>query len=618
MFNPPTARPYLPFVLRQPAASIRILRVWLALLVGLFTAVSSQAGHPAKVALQFAITQDVGSGNEVFVSGSHPDLSSGGILPFGVKLHWSPGNIWTGSIAVEAGAQITYGYFSHPLSNSTYCSASSTALGSNIPLTVAGAAGPPYPGKYIRYATTWAAPRVLFRDITANGNWTELPMQRLGQGRTVAEGIFEIASLAPAGDEIEFVFNDGLGHYDNAPAPPQNTPQGAAPAVPVPYQSLAPPYNYRTSLDVFFVQDGQLFNYIPPAAVSAPSITNRFVNSSVAGIPGRDIHIYLPRGYVQNTTKRYPVVYFHDGQNVFFPGGSFGTWDADRIANYEIGQGRMREAILVGIDNAGANRAVEYIPPGDQLDGYPAGTADKYVQFLRDNVLPTLDFNYRTLNQPGQPTQPAANITIGSSLGGLLTAYMGTVASSTFGKVGVVSPAFWAGPNFRNGALVSANKQPLKIYMDIGSMENSTSQSNSNIYWLDAFSVYNDWVDDGYVINTEMLMYSKCGANHNEGAWSLRLPVFYKFALSLWDEANSLALSKYPPRLEVTQPNAANGTARLRFLAPLGVPFTLSRSPDLANWPDQSAIPAAGAIWEDRIVDESFTPTNRRFWRLSY
>ena len=51
---------------------------------------------------------------------------------------------------------------------------------------------------------------------------------------------------------------------------------------------------------------------------------------------------------------------------------------------------------------------IEYIPPGDQLSGQPPGTADKYVQFLRDNVLPTLDFNYRTLNQPGQAAQPAA------------------------------------------------------------------------------------------------------------------------------------------------------------------------------------------------------------------
>ena len=132
------------------------------------------------------------------------------------------------------------------------------------------------------------------------------------------------------------------------------------------------------------------------------------------------------------------------------------------------------EAIIVAIDNGndyGSDRQIEYIPAGDQLSGQPPGTADKYVQFLRDNVLPTLDYNYRTLNQPGQAIQPAANITAGSSLGGLLTAYMGVTNSNVFGKIGVFSPAFWAGPNFLTNTLNPAPKLPISIYMDIGNSE---------------------------------------------------------------------------------------------------------------------------------------------------
>ncbi|NBQ64586.1 MAG: hypothetical protein EBT95_03425 [Verrucomicrobia bacterium] len=106
--------------------------------------------------------------------------------------------------------------------------------------------------------------------------------------------------------------------------------------MPVPYQGLAGPYNFRTRLDVFFVQDGQIFTYRPPATLSAPQIITTNVGSTVTNIPSRPVTIYLPRGYTQNTWKKYPVLYFHDGQNVFFPGGSFGTWDADRIANHEI------------------------------------------------------------------------------------------------------------------------------------------------------------------------------------------------------------------------------------------------------------------------------------------
>jgi predicted alpha/beta superfamily hydrolase len=568
------------------------------------------AGNPARVPVQFSITQDVGSGNDVFVSGTHRDLSSGGIWPFGVKLHWTIGNVWAGSIAIEAGAQITYTYVSHPISTATYCSGSGpTSLSAPASLTVPSAPGPPYHGKLIRYFSTWSSANFQYHDITQNGTWTVIPMQRVGQGRTAGENIFEVGGVTASADEIEFVFNDGNNHYDNAPAPPQNTPQQNAPAVPVPYQSLSAPYNYRTSLDVFTVQDGQVFNYQPLATVSAPSITMRFVDSTVTGIPGRNIHIYVPRGYTQNTSKRYPVVYFHDGQNVFFPGSQFGTWDADRIANYEISQGRMRETILVAIDNG--DRNTEYIPPGDQISGSNPGMADKYVQFLRDNVLPTLDYNYRTLNQPGQPTQPAGNITAGSSLGGLLTAYMGMTNSGVFGKIGAFSPSFWAGTNFKANTLAPAPKLPLSIYMDVGSSE------DGDPFWLDAIGVYGTWLGQGYSVNSELLLYPQCGAVHNEHYWSGRLPTFFQFVLNLWSEPNLLALEKFPPKLDLLGVDPINGTAHLHYLAPLGIPFVLSRSGNLTSWPDQLPLAPATAIWEDRFIDDQFaTPVNQRFWRL--
>lgn len=547
----------------------------------------AQGAHPARMPVLFSITQDVGFGNEVFVSGAHRDLTSGGIAPFGVKLRWSSGNVWSGSIAIEAGAQVSYRFYSRSGNTTTYCSGTSTALGSEQTLTVPTAPGPPYSGKLIRYISPWSSANLLFRDLTTGGAWTQVPMVRIGQGRNASENLFEVGSVALPGSEIEFVFNDGNNQYDNAPAPPQNTAQNSAPAIPVPYQSLTPPYNYRTSMDVFIVQDGQVFNYMPPATVSAPTVTDRFVNSTVSGVPGRTVHIYLPRGYTQNTTKRYPVAYFHDGQNVFFPNGAFGCWDADRIATYETSQGRMREAILVAVDNGngyGSDRMVEYIPPGDQLSGNPAGIADKYLQFLRDNVLPTLDYNYRTLNQPGQAARPGEDIAVGSSLGGLVSAYIGTTGSGVFGKIGVFSPAFWAAPNFVSGALASAPKLPLRIYMDIGTSENSASQTDSGVYWSGALRVYNNWLADGYAVNSELLFYPDCGGIHNESAWSRRLPVFYRFMLSPWDEPNTIALTKYLPQLQIFNPNPAAGTVRLRFLAPLGVPFALWRSPDLSSW----------------------------------
>lgn len=579
------------------------------------------AGHPGRVNVPFSIVRDVGYGNEVFVAGPHHDLSCGGLMPNGVKLAWSAGNVWSGEIALEAGAQVAYGFYSHSGSSTAYCNGASVLLGSTQVFSVPVAAGPPYAGKVIRYATGWNSVTLIYRDNTLAGPWTNALLSYVAQGRSAGEGVFEVESTIPPGDEIEFVFTDGSGHYDNAPAPPQNTPQGAAPAIPVPYQSLSAPYNYRTSLDVFWVQDGQLFTYPPPAAVSSPAISNRFVNSTVAGIPGRNIHIYVPRGYTENTTRRYPVVYFHDGQNVFFPGGTFGTWDADRIATYETRMGRMRESILVAVDNGndyGSDRMKEYLPPTDSLNG-TTGVADKYVQFLHDNVMPTLDYNYRTLNEPGQPSVPAANVEIGSSLGGLVSTYIGVTQSGLFGKIGVFSPAFWAGPNFRNGALVAAGKLPLRIYLDIGSNESSASEPNPDIYWADAFGVYNDWLGDGYAVNAELLFYPECGGVHSETSWSRRLPMCYRFLLDPWDEANRLSATRYPPRLEMLSITPGTRTAQLRFLAPLGVVFSPWHSPDLLSWTNQAPLSPSSNLWERRTIDALF-PTNasRHYWRLEY
>ena len=112
-------------------------------------------------------------------------------------------------------------------------------------------------------------------------------------------------------------------------------------------------------------------------------------------------------------------------------------------------------------------------------------------------------------------------------------------------------------------------------------------------------------------------MWPQCGAMHNEHYWSGRLPTFFQFVLSLWNEPNYLALEKFPPKLDLLGVNPVNGTAHLHYLAPLGIPFVLSRSADLVSWPDQTSLASATAIWEDRFFDDQFPiPRNLRFWRL--
>jgi predicted alpha/beta superfamily hydrolase len=580
----------------------------------------ASAAHPGRSAIDLAFTAEVGYGNEVFAAGDHPDFTLSGHLPHGIKLRWTAGNIWRGRVAIRAGETAGYRFVKRPGDHQGYCTGTTTDLSGELDATVPPLPGPNYSGKTIRYTSAWGSAWILYRNNSTGEPWTDAAMRRVADGRTPSESIFEADLPAGAGDEIEFVFHNDASQYDNAPAPPENTPQGAAPARPAPYQSLNAPYNYRCNLDVIHVQDGDVFSYRPPTAPGVPRIETRSVGSTADTIPGRTIKIYLPRGYDQNTWKRYPVVYFHDGQNVFFPGGTFGTWDADRIATYEISQGRMREAILVAVDNGndyGSDRRREYVPPTDSLSGV-TGAADRYAEFLWENVLPTLDYNYRTLNEPGQPSKPRENIVVGSSLGGLVTSYLGTEWSSMFGRIGIFSPAFWAAPNFRSTRLIPSPKLPLEIYMDIGSQEISASMSDSAVYWNDAQSVYNAFLDDAYAVNSELLFWPECGGNHNETAWSRRLPVFFGFALDPWDDPQWLAAELYPPRLDVVAIDPIQDTATISLLRPLSVPITIERTTDFSSWTQWAAPSETALPWEAQTLTGDLPTGSKHFWRATF
>ncbi len=127
---------------------------------------------------------------------------------------------------------------------------------------------------------------------------------------------------------------------------------------------------------------------------------------------------------------------------------------------------------------------------------------------------------------------------------------------------------------------------PLSIYMDIGSAESSSSQDSPDTYWFGAFGVYNTWFGKGYSVNSDLLFYPQCGAQHNETAWSGRLPVFYFFVLNLWSEPNSIALAKFPPRLDLVSVDLVNGKRATPFSRAAGhfpVAQSVQRSGKLAR-----------------------------------
>ena len=111
----------------------------------------------------------------------------------------------------------------------------------------------------------------------------------------------------------------------------------------------------------------------------------------------RSLIIYLPPSYSENIFKRYPVLYMHDGQNIFQASTAFGgvEWGVDETANRLVQYGLMDETLIVGIYNTGANRIYEYTPCCDPT--YGGGGANLYERFVIDTVKPWIDSRYRTL-----------------------------------------------------------------------------------------------------------------------------------------------------------------------------------------------------------------------------
>ena len=144
----------------------------------------------------------------------------------------------------------------------------------------------------------------------------------------------------------------------------------------------------------------------------------------------RKIWLYLPLNY-DKSDKKYPVIYMHDGQNLFDSNASFaGEWNIDETLD-----SLKANVIVVGIENGGDKRIEELTPFKNEK--YGGGNADNYLDFLIKTLKPYIDENYKT-------KKSAKNTCLfGSSLGGLVSFYGALKHPETFGKVGCFSPSFW-------------------------------------------------------------------------------------------------------------------------------------------------------------------------------
>jgi predicted alpha/beta superfamily hydrolase len=208
----------------------------------------------------------------------------------------------------------------------------------------------------------------------------------------------------------------------------------------------------------------------------------------------RRVWIYLPQDYA-SSKKHYPVLYMHDGQNVFDDATSFsGEWGVDEF----LDSNKTKQCIVVAVDHGGNKRLNEYNPYDN--DRFGKGEGDEYLDFLVKTLKPFIDKRYRTLKDRKN------TFIAGSSMGGLISLYAVLKYPDTFGGAGVFSPAFW----------ISGNS---KIYFYAGKQESETMVTDI----LKAFE------DMNKVSKSKMQTVIRDDGKHNEATWRREFPGFYKW-----------------------------------------------------------------------------------------
>jgi predicted alpha/beta superfamily hydrolase len=240
--------------------------------------------------------------------------------------------------------------------------------------------------------------------------------------------------------------------------------------------------------------------------VESPALGNR-----------RDVFIYLPPSY-HESERRYPVVYMHDGQNLFDQATSFGAeWEVDQTLEAASADGL--ECIVVGISNAGDDRANEYSPWRDSRHEV-GGRGDAYVDWIVSGVKPLVDADFRT-----RPERLSTGIA-GSSLGGLISLYGFFRRPECFGFVGAMSPAFWFGDRLIYPFVEQVPRNPGRIYLDAGTREGQ--EVLGDVRQMKALLRTR-----GYEPGRSLLTVVEPGGRHDEESWGRRLRRSMHFLLDV-------------------------------------------------------------------------------------
>jgi predicted alpha/beta superfamily hydrolase len=231
----------------------------------------------------------------------------------------------------------------------------------------------------------------------------------------------------------------------------------------------------------------------------------------------RPVTIYLPAGYDDHPEQRYPVLYMHDGQNLFDPTRSFipgQHWRLSEAADAMIGERKARPMIIVGIDNTGASRIDEYTPTRD-VERNAGGRADDYGRMLLEELKPLIDESYRTL------PDRAGTAVGGSSLGGLLSMHLALAHPASFSAAAVMSPSIWWDDRVILEELDRFSGRRARIWLDSGGREGFNALKDTRAL-RDKLKA-KGWGEG------ELKYHEDRRADHSERAWAARAPMMLEF-----------------------------------------------------------------------------------------
>ena len=219
----------------------------------------------------------------------------------------------------------------------------------------------------------------------------------------------------------------------------------------------------------------------------------------------RDVLVYLPPSYPVSG-RHYPVIYMHDGQNLFDHATSYaGEWQVDETMERIASEGH--EAIVIAVPNMGVQRIAEYSPFRDDRIG--GGKGDAYLAFLTDTLKPYVDRHFRTERDPEHTG------IMGSSMGGLISLYAFLKRPHVFGFAGVMSPSLWFGGGAIFRIAEERERWTGRLYLDTGTAEGrrQVRQTREMVRLLRRHALR----------PRRQIHYVEArGAGHNELAWAAR------------------------------------------------------------------------------------------------